>query len=163
MTAFIQRLSTGFTYVAGASVLFMMGVTLADIGTRTLLGFSIIGTYDLIQLGLVLAVYGGMSEAFRRNAHIAVDLLDAIASPRLLRISALLTLVLAAVFVGLLTWLGVAAAQETRLFGDVTMDLRIPKVWHWAAIILCLGMTCLSLLDLLLQALARRGATEDPQ
>lgn len=160
MSSIVRRMSMGFTYLGGLSILFIMGVTLTDIFTRTFLNFSLLGTYDMVQLGLVVAVYGGLSEAFQRNAHIAVDLIDTISSPMLQRISTLIMLLLALSLLCLLTWLCFGQAYDTYLFGDITMDLRIPKYWHWSGIILCLLMTCLTLVDLFISALLSIGKPE---
>lgn len=163
MSSIVRRMSMGFTYLGGLSILFIMGVTLTDIFTRTFLNFSLLGTYDLVQLGLVVAVYGGLSEAFRRNAHIAVDLIDTISSPMLQRISTLIMLLLALGLLCLLTWLCFGQAYDTYIFGDITMDLRIPKYWHWTGIIVCLLMTCLTLIELFISALLSIGKPETPE
>lgn len=162
MSGLVRKMSMGFTYLSGLAILFIMGVTLTDIFTRTALNFSLLGTYDMVQLGLVVAVYGGLSEAFRRNAHIAVDLIDTISGPLMQRISTLIILMLVVALMGLLTWLCFGQAYDTYIFGDITMDLRIPKYWHWIGIISCLLMTCLTLIELFITALLSIGKDETP-
>ena len=150
----LQRLSIGLTYVGGFSIVFTVLVVISDIIGRTVFNFSLMGAYDLVTTALVVSVYAGMSEAFRQQAHITVDLIDNIGNVILSKLFALIALVAALAMIGLLVWLSAGQAFDAYRFRDVTADLRIPKVWHWSAIIIGLSVTCVTLVELIAGSVA---------
>lgn len=126
--------NTGIT-VAAISTVIMMLLTIADILGRRFLGTPVIGVYELVQLTLTGAVFGGLAKAGIDRSHITVDLIDNLA-PGLVKnvlnpmaaIATILTLC------GLL-WAGFLQAQDAYRFRDTTMDLRISVLWFWAPIL----------------------------
>jgi TRAP-type C4-dicarboxylate transport system permease small subunit len=68
---------------------------------------------------------------FLREENIVVDVIDRSVGPRGVDLLKRLTAVLAAVALGVMAWQGWIAAQDTLVFGDVTSDLSIPKIYYW--------------------------------
>lgn len=150
----LRNLSIGLTYAGGLAIIFMVGVVVVDIVGRHVFGFALVGAYDYVSYTLVVSVYAGMSEAFRQKAHITVDMIDNFTNETVRNTIKATALVLTFAMLMLVTWLCLGRAYDSFRFGDVTADLRIPKIWHWAAILVGLTVTCITLLELFLRSLA---------
>lgn len=153
MTRLLGLLSKALSYIGGLAILAMMGVTIVDIAMRNVFGTAIFGTYDFVLAMLVVSVFAGMAEAFRQEAHIKVDLIDGIASPRLRRAVIALALVLTSTALLLLVWLAVGQAADARFFGDITTDLHIPRYLFWVVIVIGLGSATIVLLHNLFETI----------
>jgi TRAP-type C4-dicarboxylate transport system permease small subunit len=148
----ILALGSGLVRVFAAICLVaMMLTTVADIVGRHVFSAPIPGTVDLVELALVYLVFLGIALVFLAREHIVVDVLEA-AIPRWL----VGWLDRAALWLSTLLLLTLCYAmwipfQDTWVFGDRTMDLRIPLVWHWLAIWLGIGLSTLILAGRLLR------------
>jgi len=60
--------------LAAACLLFLIGVTMLDIVTRTFAWFQVRGVLELSSLTMTLLAYFGLAWGFLRKAHIVVDL-----------------------------------------------------------------------------------------
>ena len=137
--------------LAALCLLAMMLITVADIVGRHLFSAPVQGTVDLVELALVYLVFLGIPLVFLAREHIVVDILEA-AIPHWL----VGWLDRAALWISTLLLMTLCFAmwtpfQDTWLFGDRTMDLRIPLVWHWLAIWFGMGLSALILLFRLLR------------
>lgn len=140
-------------YIGGAAIICMGAVTIADIFTRTFLSYSLMGSYELVQLTLAMSVFSGLAEGFWRKAHIVIDLIDQIASPMLGALLSLFATLISLGMISLLIWLCIGQAQDTLFFGDITADLRLSKIWFWIPIIVGLSTACLALTLMLIEQL----------
>lgn len=125
--------------LGGAAAVFlcaMMMVTVADVVLRSLFAYPIFGTFDLVELFLVTLIFLGLAETFRREEHVAVDLVDHVAPGRVVALLRVLGALLAVVLLSLMLWHGVSPAWDTYVFGDRTLDLGIPRYLHWIPILL---------------------------
>ncbi len=133
--------------LGACAICVMGGITIIDIALRGIFNRPIQGSYEIVQLSLVTAIYAGLGETFRRSTNIVVDLIDFVA-PRfsrrvLLPLADLLSFVVVAVFfVGAIRQ-GMAVAG----YGDTTMDLKIAIYWYWIPVIVGFGwaLACLVL------------------
>lgn len=157
----IRLLTVALSYLGGAAILAMTGVTLVDIIARNAFGYAIFGTYDLVLITLVISVYAGMAEAFRQQAHITVDMIDGISSPWVRRLVGIAALVVTIAAMALLTWLCIGQARDSLRFGDITTDLRIPRVLFWIGIVFGFAVSCLTLVMLLIAQLRSGGTPPD--
>jgi TRAP-type C4-dicarboxylate transport system permease small subunit len=116
----------------------MMLLTVVDVTARAVLNLPIRGTFDLIELLLAGTFFLALPAVFLREDNIVVTVVDDIA-PR--RVPALdrAALVLSVVVLAAMTWQGALAARDTYEFNDVTADLGLPRVLHWAAVLFGLG------------------------
>lgn len=109
----------------------MMLVTVADVSLRWLINFPIRGTVEIVELLLTGTFFLALPAVFLREENIVVDVIDRSVGPRGVDLLKRLTAVLAAVALGVMAWQGWIAAQDTLVFGDVTSDLSIPKIYYW--------------------------------
>jgi TRAP-type C4-dicarboxylate transport system permease small subunit len=146
---FFARLSGALAAIAIAA---MVLLTVADVVLRALVNRPIHGTYELIELLLACAVFLALPAAFLRDEHVVVDIVDHYAPravPRLKFIAGIAGLAVLAV----LGWQAALAARDTIAFGDVTMDLGLPRILYW--IPLLVGVACAAAAALAM--LLRRG------
>lgn len=113
----------------------MMLVTVADVALRATVNLPVRGVVDLVELFLVCAIFLAVPDTFLREEHVVVDVIDYVAGPRAIALLKALSAVLATGFLVLLLRQIVTPAWEAWSFGDITMDLSIPKAVHWLAII----------------------------
>lgn len=131
-----------FGGAAAVCIAAMMLLTVADVALRALFNRPLHGTFELIELLLAGAFFFALPAAFLRDEHIVVDVVDRSlprAVPWLRRIAAGIAVVLLAV----LTWQGARAAYDTWTFGDVTMDLSLPRILYWIPVLV--GLACATL------------------
>ena len=112
-----------------------MLVQIADIATRRTLGFSILGSIDLTQLGVMGCVFLSMPLAFLRGTHVGVEFLtDRLPAP-LLRAVKLGSGLIGAAFMLALAWYGLLQAQIALAQGDKSVTLGIPMILYWAPLL----------------------------
>jgi TRAP-type C4-dicarboxylate transport system permease small subunit len=120
----------------GASVFLaaMMLLTVADVTLRAAFNTPIRGTYELIELLLACTFFVALPAVFLREEHIIVDVVDNLA-PRWVPVLKRIAEALAVVILAVMAWQGWIAARDTLIFNDVTADLGLPKILHWAALL----------------------------
>lgn len=126
-------------YAAAACVAAMMLLTVADVVLRSFFNRPLHGTFELVELLLAGAFFLAVPASFLRDDHIVVDVVDSYiprAVPWLRRGAAAAGLAVLVV----MTWQGTRAAYDTWSFGDVTMDLSLPRILYWVPV-LC-GFAC---------------------
>lgn len=147
MSRYLSKVSHILPIVGAIAICVMGGITIVDILLRGILNLPIQGSYEIVQLSLVTAIYAGIGETFRRGTNLVVDLID-FAAPRvskklLIPLADLLSFaVVAVVLVGAIRQ-GFAVAG----YGDTTLDLKIPVYWYWIPVIVGLGwaLVCIAL------------------
>lgn len=132
--------------VAALCLLLMMLATVVDIVGRHVFSAPIPGIVDLVEITLVYLVFLGIPLAFVAGEHIIVDVLEEVAPPWLVAWLDWLALWVSALLLLLLCYAMWVPFQDTWVFGDRTMDLRIPLVWHWLAIWIGMVLSTLVLL-----------------
>jgi TRAP-type C4-dicarboxylate transport system permease small subunit len=112
----------------------MMLLTVSDVVLRKAFNTPIRGVYELVELCLACTFFFALPAVFLRNDHILVNLFDR-ALPRSVPLLERTTAALAAVVLGVIAWQGALAAADSFAFNDVTADLGLPRIWHWAALL----------------------------
>jgi TRAP-type C4-dicarboxylate transport system permease small subunit len=141
-----------FGFAAAACVAAMMLLTVADVSLRAVFARPIHGTFELVELLLAGAFFFALPAVFLRDEHIVVDVVDRQAPravPWLRRAAGSIAVALLAV----MTWQGARAARDTWAFGDVTMDLSLPRILYWVPVLA--GLACAALAALLVLARGR--------
>ena len=117
-----------------------MLVVIADIAARKSIGFSILGTIDLTQLGVMGCVFLSMPLAFLRGTHVGVEFVtDRLPAPLLRALKCVVGL-LGAAFMLALAWYGLGQARIQLAQGDVSVTLGIPMILYWVPLLVgCLG------------------------
>ena len=139
-----RALTAAFEVAGGAALLLLLGVTVAEVVARHLMGFSLLGAEDLATMCLTVFVAGAVVCAAREGGHVSVDLIGRFGDRRLTRATDVVS--------GLLGT-GATAAASVALFakggcgvecGEVTGSLGIVHTPFYYA--LGVSMATLSLL-----------------
>jgi len=150
IAALATRLDRGLIAVSALLALVGMcalvvaiAVVIGDIVWRRIGGGSFIGSVDLTQFSVMIAVSLAIPYAFATSGHVSVDLLSRTVGPmtnQILDVTASLT---GAVITGFLCWLSTGRALEIWTYGDVSQDLALPMIWAWSALVFGLGYSAL--------------------
>jgi len=117
--------------LAVISLVAMMMVTVADVALRAAFNYPIRGVLEIVELALACTFFLALPASFLRDEHIVVDIVGGRLVPLLRRIAA----VVAIVVIALLAWQGWKAAQDALVFGDVTSDLALPRLYYWIPVL----------------------------
>jgi TRAP-type C4-dicarboxylate transport system permease small subunit len=131
-----RAVSGGLLAIGRIALAVMLLVTLADVIGRNLLGRPLSGVVDMVELALAASIFAGIAIACRRGVHLAVDLLEVVLGPRLLRgLDRVNDLVSFICCLGL-AWLARAEFLDKAEWGDTTVDLGIPLTWYWSTVVI---------------------------
>lgn len=118
-------------------------VLMVDISTRKTLGFSILGTIDLIQLAQVACVFLVLPLVFLRESHIAVDFIADKLPPKLHALVEIASALLGIALLAAILWYSWEQAAIQMRQGDRSVTLGIPMLFYWIPL---LGGTLLAIL-----------------
>jgi TRAP-type C4-dicarboxylate transport system permease small subunit len=149
----LERLTRLLARAAAVFLGAMMMATVADVVLRSLFAYPIFGTFDLVELFLVTLIFLGLPETFRREEHVAVDVVDHLAPERAVALLRILGALLAVALLALMLWHSVPPARDTYVFGDRTLDLGLPRYLHWIPILLGIAAAILAALAVLARSL----------
>ena len=130
-----DRAARWLAYAGMALLCGAMLVQIADIAARRTLGFSILGSIDLTQLGVMGCVFLSMPLAFLRGTHVGVEFLTDLLPAPLLRAVKLAAGLIGAAFMLALAWYGLLQAQLALAQGDKSVTLGIPMILYWAPLL----------------------------
>lgn len=115
-------------WASGASLLFMVGVTSAEVLLRVF-GFSLTGAYDLVKIAAALTVATGLPYPAAIKGHVAIEyFFHKLGRRGRATVDALMRLVAMALF-ALLAWGCVEYGNSLRAKGEVSMTLQLPIFW----------------------------------
>lgn len=106
-------------------------VTVVDVLGRKLLGFSIQGTVEIMQLMVMYAAFTAIPYAFTSRSHVAISLFIDKLPYFWRRLSDLTMFLLAAGFMVAVAYFGALKGLQEWEYGDVTLTLGIPKIYFW--------------------------------
>lgn len=156
MTGWRRRIAGVCGWLAALAAAGMMLVTVADVVLRWSINYPIRGTVEIVELLLACTFFLALPATFLRDENIVVDVIDRAVGPTGVSVLKRCSALLAAVLLGVLTWQGWIAAQDTLVFGDVTSDLSIPKIYYW--IPLLVGFVGAGIAALFMAVARSRGA-----
>jgi TRAP-type C4-dicarboxylate transport system permease small subunit len=154
MKALLASISRCSTYASALFLVAMMMVTVADVVLRAVFNLPITGTYDLVQLFLVGAVFLSIPDVFLRDRNIVIDFVDHVFGPKVIGALKLIANVFAVAFLALLIWRMVPPARDSLNFHEVSPDLLIPMWVHWALMLIGIGLTLPAAVLMLVQSAA---------
>jgi TRAP-type C4-dicarboxylate transport system permease small subunit len=147
------RWSAGLTRVAEFLVIFAFaGMGVAIMGQICLrsLGLTLLAMEDIAFFGCFWLVFSGMAVAFRRGAHVTVDLVVEYLPHRVREVVERIALGLILLFLALFTWSGIRLTLDN--VNQYAMQLRISVAYVY--FVLPLG-GCISLVIVLERLLVR--------
>lgn len=127
----LDRYFRSLSLAAGAALIAMMMVTVADVFMRYVFNSPIRGSYDLVEICLLISVFFALPQVIAQGHEIVIDLIDGLiskAAVRVLKIVAALATVAVLVF---LLWSMIRPAEEAYLYGDVKLELGFPIWISW--------------------------------
>ncbi|MEO8122742.1 MAG: TRAP transporter small permease [Burkholderiales bacterium] len=133
MSRAITQTQRFLTWVVAAALFAMMALQFVDVIARKLLGTSVPGTVELIELMMLAVVFAGLPLASLKSEHVVFDMFDHWLATRWQHaLSVLANLVCAGLLLGA-SWLVVERAARTASFGDITPRLGIGLAgFHYA-------------------------------
>jgi TRAP-type C4-dicarboxylate transport system permease small subunit len=118
----------------------MVLINVADVGMRSALNQPIFGTFEIVELLLAVVAFLVIPEAFLRENHITIELIDALLSPRGVDWFKVFGMGCTVAFLGLLVWAMVTPAMDVVRFNEITFSLNIPKIYEYAPVLI--GLAC---------------------
>ncbi|WP_355660526.1 TRAP transporter small permease [Halomonas salifodinae] len=135
----------GLEGVAGATLFALMLLTTADVTGRYFFNNPILGTVELTQLMLAAVVFLSLPVVCWREAHISVDLLDAVFPRSLIWFRQLVVNGVCCAALWVMTRRVWALGERAFAWGDVTEFLRLPLGYLIYLMALMLGLSALLL------------------
>ena len=132
---FVALITRCAGYGAALFLAAMMLITVADVSSRALFNKPIAGTYDLVQLFLVGAVFFSLPDVFMRGENIVIDFIDHLSTPRTVDVLKLVAHLLAFAFLAVLLWRMVPPALDSVRFHETSPDLAISLGVYWSLMI----------------------------
>ncbi len=120
----------------------MMLLTVADVVLRAF-RMPIVGTFELIELGLACAVFLALPAVFLRGEHLVVDAVDYFARPATTRVLDLAGACVSLAVLAVMVFRMVPLARDMHELGDVSAMLAIPKIVYWIPVLLGIAVSAL--------------------
>lgn len=124
--ALIRRLQVMQLRLAMLALAAMMMVTVIDVFARYTFNSPLRGSYEMVEVSLVLFVFNGMSAVFLNRKNIVIDLIDFIAPRRLVSVLSRIGDALSVAVLGLFAWAMISPALEAYGYGDIKLELGWP-------------------------------------
>jgi len=136
----IEEAARWLTRVAALFLLFMMGINVVDVTLRAAFDAPIFGTYEIVELTLAAVAFFAIPEAFLRNEHVTIELIDQIAPKKVVDFLRVFGLGVTLVFFGLLVYYMIPPAIDAVTYNDVSFDLHIPLIWRGSLVLFAMAV-----------------------
>lgn len=135
MIRFIELSSRWLTLLGQGLLIAVVLVVCADILLRRSVGFTVPGTVDLVQLGVMASFFLALPSAFLHDANVGVDFItDPLPARGLALVKALASL-LGAGFMSAVTWYCAGQAWMQIEQGDQSQTIGIPIALFWGPLL----------------------------
>ena len=112
--------------IAAALLMLMMFLTLVDVIGRYLFNSPLPGGFELTEVAMAALIFAGLPHVCRTGGHVAVGLLSDRLPAALRNLHGILSGLIMAGVLSVLSWRLWLKAGELAEYGDVTVFLRIP-------------------------------------
>lgn len=130
-TRFLDRLFEAQLRIACLALVAMMLVIVADVGLRYFLNSPLRGSYDLVQITLVVMVVFGLPRLFVDGLHIAIDLVDHLLPQAGVRLLSRIAALLSAVALCFIFYAMIGPFWSAFQYGDRSLELNLPQWIVW--------------------------------
>jgi TRAP-type C4-dicarboxylate transport system permease small subunit len=144
VTRALDVLARAFAFAGGAVLVALIGMSVASIAGRTLLGRPVPGDFELVQVGCGAAIAAFLPYCQLRRGNIIVDFFTVRAGRRVRGALDALGALLVAVVMALLAWRTAAGMLTVKAAGEITMIVGFPVWLGYAAIVPSLALTALT-------------------
>jgi TRAP-type C4-dicarboxylate transport system permease small subunit len=139
----VLDLSRAWAVLGGVVLLAVMLMTVASVVMRALLGFPILGDYELVEIGTAIATFAFLPYCHQAGGNVVVDFFTEPAPAHIKHgLGALGSLLLAVVALALL-WRMALGGYDFFHFREVTTNLGIPRWWAFPPILVSLALLAL--------------------
>ncbi len=136
MIRFIENSSRWLTLFGQGLLCVIVLVVMADILLRRSVGFTVPGTVDLIQLGVMASFYLALPSAFLHETNVGVDFITDPLPPRALAAVKAFAALLGAAFMAAVTWYCGQQALMQIEQGDKSQSIGIPIALYWGPLVI---------------------------
>jgi TRAP-type C4-dicarboxylate transport system permease small subunit len=148
-------ISRAASYCSAFFLAAMMLITVADVISRAVANLPIAGTYDLVQLFLVGAIFLSIPEVFLRDENIVIDFIGHIAKRLVIDILKLVANLAAVIFLLVLSWRMIGPALDSVRFHEVSPDVSVPMIVHWALMLTGIVLALLAAVIVLIESVCQ--------
>jgi TRAP-type C4-dicarboxylate transport system permease small subunit len=142
-TQAVLGLSRAWAVLGGGVLLAVMLMTVAGVAMRALLGFPILGDYELVEIGTAVATFAFLPYGHQAGANVVVDVFTERAPARIKHALAALGSLLLAVVALVLLWRMALGGYDFFHYHEVTTNLGIPRWWAFPPILVSLTLLAL--------------------
>ena len=154
----VQRISDGLRVMGLWCLVGMMLLTCVDVIGRKL-GHPIFGSVELVGFMATMAVAFALPYTHQAKAHIGVEVLVQLLSPRTQTIIELCTHVVSLVLFAIVTWQMTLYAETMRASGTVSISLELPEYLVIYVVAVCFLLFSLMIVkDIVANIQTLRGA-----
>lgn len=156
----LRFLTSGLLLVAAVLLVAMMLVSVMDVLLRISGGTPIFGAYELVELALAGVAFLAIPEACRRDQHLLVDLVDQVASRRVVQALRVFATVMSLGFLAVLCLHMIDPLIEKLRYEEITINLQLPLWWSGALILLGFAAALLAVVGVLVRQLISLRSNE---
>lgn len=135
MIRFIETSSRWLTLFGQILLAVVVLVVMVDILLRHSIGFTVPGTVDLVQLGVMASFFLALPSAFLHDANVGVDFITDPLPPRGLALVKAFCALLGAGFMAAITWYCAGQAWLQIEQGDKSQTIGIPIALYWGPLL----------------------------
>nr|WP_323776950.1 TRAP transporter small permease [Amylibacter sp.] len=122
-----DKLCLVLAWLSGLIAFFVMAVTFTGVVMRYGLRSPLMGGFEMIEIGMGLIVFTAVPLMVRRRGNICVTVLIDKLPPSVVRAMGLLSDIVGAGLLGFIAWRIWLQGARLLSYGEVTMELRVPK------------------------------------
>jgi len=127
LTASFDKVCLTLAWASGAIAAFVMTVTFVGVVMRYVFRDPLMGGFEMIEIGMGLMVFTALPLMVRRRGNIAVTVLSDRFPPGLARATTTLSNLVGAALTGFIAWRVWLQGERLLTYGEVTMELRVPR------------------------------------
>lgn len=156
-----DRVCLALAWGSGLIAAFVMAVTFVGVVMRYVFRNPLMGGFEMIEIGMGLMVFTALPLMVRRRGNISVTVLSEKLPPALARLANILSDLIGAGLCAFIAWRVWLQGERLLSYGEVTMELRVPKGLIAQSMAVLLAVTALAFLVCVLEAM-RRGRPTGP-
>lgn len=143
-----------FLALAGTlAFLAAVGLTIVDIGLRSVSTGTVSGVVDLGQLCVITGAMLAIPYGFMTDQHVAIDLFTDQLPVKVQVFLRIIAALLGAVFLSGVFWFSLQQAFIEHAGGDRSQTIGIPMIWYWVPFLIGVGLSIIATLAVALDLL----------
>jgi TRAP-type C4-dicarboxylate transport system permease small subunit len=127
----LHRTATGVALLGGLVLFALTLLTVISVAGRSLFSAPIPGDFELVELGMAVAIFAFLPYCQIVRGNVIVDLFTTRARPRTKALLDGIGNLLFTAIAALLTWRVALGGLEVRDYSETTMVLRVPVWWGY--------------------------------